>query len=143
TGTIGTSNLPVSGMTIASLVIVTLVFVIMGWTDLEANKSLLLFGSFIVVAIAIAGGYTQSQKVTYIIGGSKNEMQRYFTIASIVGVIVVVGVILLLSDQLRATGDNVQFALPQANLMSTLTSGIMSGSLPWVMIIVAISIAMI
>ncbi len=62
TGTIGTSNLPVSGMTIASLVIVTLVFVIMGWTDLEANKSLLLFGSFIVVAIAIAGGYTQSQK---------------------------------------------------------------------------------
>lgn len=143
TGTIGTSNLPVSGMTIAFLVIVTLVFVIMGWTDLEANKSLLLFGSFIVVAIAIAGGYTQSQKVTYIIGGSKNEMQRYFTIASIVGVIVVVGVILLLSDQLRATGDNVQFALPQANLMSTLTSGIMSGSLPWVMIIVGVFMAIV
>ncbi|AXU27429.1 TPA: OPT family oligopeptide transporter [Clostridioides difficile] len=143
TGTIGTSNLPVSGMTIASLVIVTLVFVIMGWTDLEANKSLLLFGSFIVVAIAIAGGYTQSQKVTYIIGGSKNEMQRYFTIASIVGVIVVVGVILLLSDQLRATGDNIQFALPQANLMSTLTSGIMSGSLPWVMIIVGVFMAIV
>ena len=143
TGTIGTSNLPVSGMTIASLVIVTLVFVIMGWTDLEANKSLLLFGSFIVVAIAIAGGYTQSQKVTYIIGGSKNEMQRYFPIASIVGVIVVVGVILLLSDQLRATGDNVQFALPQANLMSTLTSGIMSGSLPWVMIIVGVFMAIV
>ncbi|HCT0600762.1 TPA: oligopeptide transporter, OPT family [Clostridioides difficile] len=143
TGTIGTSNLPVFGMTIASLVIVTLVFVIMGWTDLEANKSLLLFGSFIVVAIAIAGGYTQSQKVTYIIGGSKNEMQRYFTIASIVGVIVVVGVILLLSDQLRATGDNVQFALPQANLMSTLTSGIMSGSLPWVMIIVGVFMAIV
>lgn len=143
TGTIGTSNLPVSVMTIASLVIVTLVFVIMGWTDLEANKSLLLFGSFIVVAIAIAGGYTQSQKVTYIIGGSKNEMQRYFTIASIVGVIVVVGVILLLSDQLRATGDNVQFALPQANLMSTLTSGIMSGSLPWVMIIVGVFMAIV
>ena len=143
TGTIGTSNLPVSGMTIASLVIVTLVFVIMGWTDLEANKSLLLFGSFIVVAIAIAGGYTQSQKVTYIIGGSKNEMQRYFTIASIVGVIVVVGVILLLSDQLRATGDNVQFAVPQANLMSTLTSGIMSGSLPWVMIIVGVFMAIV
>ena len=95
-------------MTIASLVIVTLVFVIMGWTDLEANKSLLLFGSFIVVAIAIAGGYTQSQKVTYIIGGGKNEMQRYFTIASIVGVI-----------------------------------GIMSGSLPWVMIIVGVFMAIV
>ncbi|MGL5756507.1 MAG: OPT family oligopeptide transporter [Paraclostridium sp.] len=143
TGTIGTSNLPVSGMTIASLVIVTLVFVIMGWTDLEANKSLLLFGTFIVVAIAIAGGYNQSQKVTYIIGGSKNEMQKYFAIAGIVGVVVVVGTILLLSSQLTITGDNPPFALPQANLMSTLTSGIMSGQLPWVMIIVGVFMAIV
>ena len=143
TGTIGTSNLPVSGMTIASLVIATLIFVIMGWTSPENNKSLLLFGSFIVVAIAIAGGYCQSQKVTYVIGGNKNEMQRYFAIASIVGVIVVVGVMILLSDQLKITGDNPPFALPQANLMSTLTSGIMSGDLPWVMIIVGVFMAIV
>ncbi len=143
TGTIGTSNLPVSGMTIASLVIVTLVFVIMGWTSPEDNKSLLLFGTFIVVAIAIAGGYNQSQKVTYIMGGSKNEMQKYFAIAGIVGVVVVVGTILLLSNQLVITGDNPPFALPQANLMSTLTSGIMSGQLPWVMIIVGVFMAIV
>ncbi|WP_018589386.1 OPT family oligopeptide transporter [Terrisporobacter glycolicus] len=143
TGTIGTSNLPVSGMTIASLVIVTLVFVIMGWTSTVDNKSLLLFGSFIVVSIAIAGGYCQSQKVTYVIGGNKNEMQRYFTIASIVGVIVVVAVIVLLTDQLKITGDNPPFALPQANLMSTLTSGIMSGQLPWVMIVVGVFMAIV
>ena len=143
TGTIGTSNLPVSGMTIASLVILTLVFVIMGWKGQADNKSLLLFGTFIVVAIAIAGGYNQSQKVTYIIGGSKSEMQKYFTIAGIVGVIVVVGTILLLSNQLTITGDNPPFALPQANLMSTLTSGIMSGQLPWVMIIVGVFMAIV
>ena len=143
TGTIGTSNLPVSGMTIASLVILTLVFVIMGWKGQADNKSLLLFGTFIVVAIAIAGGYNQSQKVTYIIGGSKSEMQKYFTIAGIVGVIVVVGTILLLSNQLTITGDNPPFALPQANLMSTLTSGIMSWQLPWVMIIVGVFMAIV
>lgn len=143
TGTIGTSNLPVSGMTIASLVIVTLVFVIMGWKDQADNKSLLLFGSFIVVAIAIAGGYCQSQKVTYIIGGNKNEMQRYFTLASIVGVVVVVATMLVLSEQLKITGDNPPFALPQANLMSTLTSGIMSGDLPWVMILVGIFMGLV
>ncbi|MCR8746985.1 OPT family oligopeptide transporter [Romboutsia lituseburensis] len=143
TGTIGTSNLPVSGMTIASLVIVTLVFVIMGWKGQADNKSLLLFGSFIVVAIAIAGGYCQSQKVTYIIGGNKNEMQRYFTLASIVGVVVVVGTMLILSEQLKITGDNPPFALPQANLMSTLTSGIMSGDLPWVMILVGIFMGLV
>lgn len=135
TGTIGTSNLPVSGMTIASIVVATLLFVGMGWTSAADNRSLLLFGTFIVTAIAAAGGYCQSTKVTFIIGGDKDEMQKYYAIASVVGVAVVTGVILLLSSQLKMTGDNVPFALPQANLMATLTSGIMSGSLPWVMII--------
>ncbi|MDO5521574.1 MAG: oligopeptide transporter, OPT family [bacterium] len=138
TGTIGTSNLPVSGMTIASLVIVTLIFVILRWTSMENNKTLLLFGTFIVTAISVAGGYAQSQKVTYIIGGKKGEMDKYFVIAGIVGVVVVVGVINLLSNQLSLTGDNVPFALPQANLISTLTAGIMSGDLPWHMVIVGI-----
>lgn len=141
TGTIGTSNLPVSGMTIASLVILTLVFVVMGWTSIADNKSLLLFATFMVVAIAVAGGYSQSQKVTYIIGGSKKEMQNSFVIASIVGVVVVTGTIILLSSQLAVTGPEAQFALPQANLMSTLTSGIMSGNLPWGMIITGVVMA--
>lgn len=143
TGTIGTSNLPVSGMTIASLVIATLVFVIMKWTNVADNRSLLLLSTFIVVAIAIAGGYSQSQKVTFIVGGSKNEMQKAFALAGVIGVIVVVGTILILSDKLAITGDNPPFALPQANLMSTLTSGIMSGKLPWVMILVGIVIALV
>ncbi|MGL5378756.1 OPT family oligopeptide transporter [Clostridium sp.] len=142
TGTIGTSNLPVSGMTIASLVILTLVFVIMGWTDLASNKSLLLFALFMVVAISVAGGYSQSQKVSYMIGGSKKEMQNYFAISSIVGVVVVTGTILVLKDQLAITGADAPFALPQANLMSTLTSGIMSGNLPWPMIIVGVVMAL-
>lgn len=142
TGTIGTSNLPVSGMTIASLVILTLVFVIMGWTTKADNKSLLLFAAFMVVAISVAAGYSQSQKVTYVIGGSKKEMQNSFAIASIIGVIVVTGTIMVLSGQLAVTGVNAQFALPQANLMSTLTSGIMSGDLPWPMIIVGVVMAL-
>ncbi|WPC40231.1 OPT/YSL family transporter [Clostridium sp. JS66] len=135
TGTIGTSNLPVSGMTISSIVLVTLLFVIMGWKNPGSNRSLLLFGTFIVTAIATAGGYCQSQKVTFVIGGDKNEMQKYFAVAGVVGVAVVTGTILILSSQLAMTGDKVPFALPQANLMSTLTAGIMSGKLPWVMII--------
>lgn len=142
TGTIGTSNLPVSGMTIASLVILTLVFVTMGWTDKADNKSLLLFALFMVVAIAVAGGYSQSQKVTYMIDGSKKEMQNYFVISSIVGVVVVTGTIKILSSQLAITGADAPFALPQANLMATLTSGIMSGELPWPMIIVGVVMAL-
>lgn len=143
TGTIGTSNLPVSGMTIASIVIVTLLFVGMGWTSEGDNRSLLLFGTFIVTAIATAGGYCQSQKVTFVIGGEKDEMHSYYVISTVVGVAVVTGVILLLSEQLSMTGDNVPFALPQANLMATLTSGIMSGRLPWVMIIAGVILGIV
>lgn len=138
TGTVGTSNLPVSGMTIASLVLVTLLFVGLGWTTPGNNKSLLLFGAFIVTAIAMAGGYTQSQKVSMLLGGSRNEMSKYLTIASLVGVVTVVGTIILLADQLVLTGSEVQFALPQANLMATLTEGIISGRLPWGMIITGV-----
>lgn len=141
-GTIGTSNLPVSGMTIASLVILTLVFVISGWTGLADNKSLLLFAAFMVTAISVAGGYSQSQKVTYVIGGSKREMQNNFAISSIVGVLVTIGTILVLSGQLAITGADAPFALPQANLMATLTSGIMSGNLPWPMILVGVVMAL-
>lgn len=143
TGTIGTSNLPVSGMVIASLVIVTLLFVVLGWKSMEDNKTLLLFGTFIVTAISVAGGYCQTQKATFLIGGEKKEMDRYFTLAGIVGVAIVVGVIKILSDQLSASGDNVPFALPQANLISTLTAGIMSGELPWNMILVGVTIGIV
>ena len=59
TGTIGTSNLPVSGMTIASMVFLTSLFSVMGWTTPENIKHLLLFGSFIVLAISVAGPFNQ------------------------------------------------------------------------------------
>ncbi|MCL1950411.1 MAG: oligopeptide transporter, OPT family [Turicibacter sp.] len=142
TGTVGTSNLPVSGMTIAALVVVTLIFVGMSWTSLEANRSLLLFGTFIVVAVSTAGGYCQSQKVTFILGGNKNEMLRFFSVAALVGVLTVVGTIMILHAELQNTVDP-QFALPQANLMATLTSGIMQGNLPSVMIIVGVVMALV
>ena len=138
TGTIGTSNLPVSGMTIASLVIMTLIFVLMGWTAQVDQTILLLFGTFIVVAISIGGGYSQAQKVTFITGGNTSEVRKFFLLAGSIGVITVVGVITLLSDQLAITGADPPFALPQANLMATLTQGIMNGDLPWNMIIVGI-----
>ncbi|MFV0556026.1 MAG: OPT/YSL family transporter, partial [Lactovum sp.] len=143
TGTIGTSNLPVSGMTIASLVILSLVFLANNWTTNSNLQTLLLFGTFIVISISIAAGYTQSQKVTFVVGGNMNELRRYYILAGSIGVVVVVGVISLLSNQLAITGDNPPFALPQANLMTTLTSGIVQGDLPWHMIFVGIVIGIV
>ena len=129
-GTIGCSNEPVSGMTIASLVIMTLAFVLMGWTTKNYTEILLLFGVFIVTTVSVGGGYMQTQKVNYMIAG-------------FVGVLTVIGTTVLLEPQLRITGSNPPFGLPQANLIATLTSGIMSGDLPWIMIIVGIVMALV
>ncbi|MDO4670562.1 MAG: OPT family oligopeptide transporter [Aerococcus sp.] len=142
-GTIGCSNAPVSGMTIASLVVMTLVFVIFGWKSTEHVTLLLLFGVFIVTAISVGGAYAQTQKVTYLIDGSRNEMMKYFTIAALIGVVVTVGITKILEPQLAITGAAAPFGLPQANLIATLTSGIMSGELPWIMIIVGIAMAIV
>lgn len=144
-GVVGTSNLPVSGMTIAALVILTLIFVILGWTTDVDNRILLLFGTLMVTSIAMGGGYSQSQKVTFVVGGKSNEMQKFFLIAAIVGVLTVVGVIVALSSQLTAVSETTGeplFAMPQANLMATLTKGIIGGDLPWAMIIAGIFIAL-
>ncbi|KRK50899.1 OPT family oligopeptide transporter [Companilactobacillus kimchii DSM 13961 = JCM 10707] len=142
-GTIGCSNAPVSGMTIASLVIMTLVFVIFGWKSNADNQILLLFGVFIVTAISVGGAYMQTQKVSFVIGGNKNEMMKYFMIAAMIGVIVVVGTTVILEPQLKITGSNPPFGMPQANLIATLTTGIMSGNLPWIMIIIGVVMAIV
>lgn len=142
-GTIGCSNAPVSGMTIASLVIMTLAFVSMGWTNQNYSEILLLFGVFIVTAISVGGGYMQTQKVNYMIGGSNREMMKYYMIAGIMGVFTVVGTTVILAPQLQVTGSNPPFGLPQANLIATLTTGIMSGNLPWIMVIVGIVMAIV
>ncbi len=140
TGTVGTSNLPVSGMTIASLVVLTIFFVAIGATTPEDNKSLLIFASVIVTAISAAGGYLQSQKVSFIMGGNKNNMLKNYVFAAVAGVITVISVILLCSQSPTFVQD---FQMPQANLMATLTQGILDGNLPWTMIFGGIALAVV
>ena len=146
TGTIGTSNLPVSGMTIASLLIVTVTFVIFGniaggdsWTSTEANVIILLALTTVVTAISISGGYAQTQKVTFILGGSKNNIQKVYAIAAVLGVVSTVGVIFLLKDQIV----NTEGMAPQASLMAAISEGILSGNLPWAIIFIGVFMAVV
>ncbi len=139
-GTVGTSMLPVSGMTIASLVILTIVFVLLGATSPEDNKALLTFGAVIVTAISVSGGYMQSQKVSFIIGGSSNTMVKGFSLAAIAGVVTVTAVILLCA---QIEGFATEFSMPQANLMAALTQGILAGNLPWAMVLAGMALSIV
>ncbi len=148
TGDIGTSNLPVSGMTIASLLIVTVVFVIFGsltgnagWTNEAGNLTVLLALTSVVTAISASGGYSQSQKTTFVLGGSRANMQKYYALASVVGVASSVVVIKILSDQI--VNNPTMVPAPQATLMASITQGILQNSLPWTIIFVGIFLALV
>lgn len=146
TGNIGTSNLPVSGMTIASLLIITVMFVLFGtitnnpnWTNTQGNVTILLALTIVVSAIATSGGYSQSQKATFIVGGNKDTMQKFYAIATMIGVAVTVAVVIIL----RPVIESGAAPAPQANLMSSITNGILSGNLPWAIIFTGIFIAFV
>lgn len=70
-------------------------------------------------------------------------MSKYYMLAGTIGTIVVVGTMILLEPQLRITGSNPPFGLPQANLIAALTQGIMSNKLPWVMVIAGVVLSIV
>lgn len=141
TGEVGTSNLPVSGMTIATLLVLATVLSFMmhsaGIEDKTIQILIILFLAIIVTAISTAGGFAQSVKVSFIIGTNTKNLEKLFTIGSIIGVFTVIPIILLLQEQIISGTA----AAPQANLMAVLTTGIVSGQLPWLFIFVGAAIA--
>lgn len=142
TGQIGTSNLPVSGMTIASLlVLATLLSVLMNKAGINPKTTsifVILLLTIVVTAISTAGGFAQSLKATFIIGGTTRKVELMYTLGSIIGVMTVVPVILVLQSQILSG----KASAPQANLMNMLTTGIVTGQLPWLFIFIGVAIAM-
>ncbi|MDR2748421.1 MAG: oligopeptide transporter, OPT family [Bifidobacteriaceae bacterium] len=140
TGSVGCSNTPVSGMLIASVVLISLVFLALGRTSNNDNIVLLFLATSVCGAICYSNGYAQSSKASSLIGGSKPEIQKMFTVAYIVGIVVVVSTITVLAP---AIADGKSFEAPQANLIAKLTQGLFQGALPWSMIIVGIILGLV
>lgn len=141
TGQVGTSNLPVSGMTIASLlVIATVLSFLMNQAGIDSKLTsifIILLLTIVVTAISTAGGFAQSLKATFIIGGTTKKVEMLYTLGGIVGVCVVVPVIMLLESKILSG----EALASQANLMNLLTTGIVTGKLPWLFIFIGVAIA--
>lgn len=138
-GIIGASNNPVSGMTIATLLIVTAVLKVTGNVGQAGMITAVAIAGVICVAIAVAGGTAQSLKTTFIIGGSPKKVQVGMYIGLIFGAIVS-GYVLLMLHGTYGIGSEAVPA-PQATLMSMVINGVMTGELPWVLVFVGVSIA--
>ncbi|HND88019.1 MAG TPA: oligopeptide transporter, OPT family, partial [Saprospiraceae bacterium] len=147
-GIIGSSNSPISGMTIATIMGTALVFIGVGWTGKVYEPMALVVGSLVCIAAANAGATSQDLKTGYLVGATP----RYQQIALFIGVIVsslVIGFTVQYLDtptpDLAAKG--IQHAIgetynaPQATLMATLIKGLLSFSLDWQFVLVGLFIA--
>lgn len=140
-GLVGSSNNPVSGMAIATLLISTLILKFTGATGIAGMCSAISIGSIICIVSAIAGDTSQDLKTGYLLGATPKKQQ----IGEIIGVIsaaFAIGGTLYLLDSAWGFGSD-QLAAPQATLMKLIIEGVMEGNLPWALVFVGVFIAIV
>lgn len=131
-GLVGSSNNPVSGMAIATLLISTLALKASGLVGHEGMLGSIAIGSIICIIAAIAGDTSQDLKTGYIVGATPRKQQ----LGEIVGVIIsaiTIGAVLYLLDTAWGFGSK-DIPAPQATLMKLVVEGVMNGNLPWPLI---------
>ncbi len=140
-GLVGSSNNPVSGMAIATLLIATLILKVTGATGVAGMASAIAIGSVICIVAAIAGDTSQDLKTGYILGATPRKQQ----IGEVIGVVaaaLTIGGTLYLLDSAWGFGSE-QLAAPQATLMKLITEGVMDGNLPWELVFIGVFIAVV
>ena len=138
-GLVGSTNNPVSGMAIATLLIATLTLKASGMTGIEGMTGAIAIGSVICVIAAIAGDTSQDLKTGYLLGATPKKQQ----IGELIGVVfssVAIGGVLYLLDKAWGFGTE-ELAAPQAGLMKMIVEGIMGDQLPWSLIFVGVCLA--
>jgi putative OPT family oligopeptide transporter len=138
-GLIGSSSSPVSGMTIATLILTCTIFVSIGWTgDLYAPIALTV-GAVVCIAAANAGATSQDLKTGFLVGATPRHQQVGLVIGVIISALII-GVTTLYLHKVMVIGSNALPA-PQATLMSTIIRGLLSQNLPWGLVLTGVFIA--
>jgi putative OPT family oligopeptide transporter len=144
-GLIGSSSNPISGMTIATLMATSLIFVGLGWTGDVYQPIALVVGSIVCIASANAGATSQDLKTGYLVGATPIK-QQFGLIIGVVASSFVIGLTLLLLNSILGIGNVTPehpnpLPAPQATLMATVIKGLLSQNLPWGLVLVGMGIA--
>ncbi len=148
-GLVGTSNNPISGMTIATLMGTCLIFTSIGWSGKLYEPLALVVGGMICIAAANAGATSQDLKTGYIVGATPKYQQLSLFIGAIVSSIAI-GLVVdvldtptpeMVEQGLKHAIGSDRYPAPQATLMATLAKGILSFNLDWQFVMVGVFIA--
>lgn len=138
-GLVGSSNNPVSGMAIATLLFSTLILKAAGEAGSHGMQAAIAIGSIICIVSCMAGDTSQDLKTGFLLGATPKKQQIGELIGTIAAAIAIGGVLYLLNS---AWGfGSTELSAPQATLMKMLVEGVMNGNLPWGLIFIGIFIA--
>ena len=140
-GLVGSSNNPVSGMAIATLLVSALVLKAVSGSGHDSMMGVIAIGGVICVIAAIAGDTSQDLKTGFLVGSTPKKQQ----LGELIGVIssaIAIGGVLYLLNQAWGYGST-ELPAPQAMIMKTVVEGVMDGNLPWNMILAGGAIAVV
>jgi putative OPT family oligopeptide transporter len=141
-GMIGSSNNPISGLTLSTLIIAALLMVSLGVSGISGVAAVLGVAAVVCVSAAVAGELLQDFKVGYILGGTPRTIQLVELIAVVVASLVMYFPLMLLHEaNIKAGGigfGDRQLSAPQAGLMATLALGIVGHDMPWPLVVVGV-----
>ncbi|SFL46563.1 OPT family oligopeptide transporter [Pelosinus propionicus] len=140
-GLIGSSSNPVSGMTIGTLIIVSVLLKAMGFTGIEGMLAALSIGALVCISIAMAGDTSQDLKTAFLVGATPYR-QQYALLIGVVASAAVIGWTLTMLNSAYGFGTK-ELAAPQATLMSLVVKGVIDGSLPWALVGIGASVAVV
>ena len=136
---VGSSNNPVSGMAIATLLIATMSIKASGKTGIDGMTAAIAIGSVICIVAAIAGDTSQDLKTGYLLGATPKKQQIGELLGVVVSGLAIGGVLYLLNAAWGYGGAEVP--APQATLMKMIVEGIMGGNLPWNLVFIGVFLA--
>lgn len=140
-GLVGSSNNPVSGMAIATLLIATLILKVTGASGIVGMTSAIAIGSIICIVSAIAGDTSQDLKTGYLLGATPKK-QQYGEVIGVIASAFAIGGTLYLLDSAWGFGSE-ELGAPQATLMKLIIEGVMEGNLPWALVFTGVFIAVV
>lgn len=140
-GLIGSSNNPVSGMAIATLLIATILLKASGSTGGAGMTGAIAIGSVICIIAAIAGDTSQDLKTGFLLGATPKK-QQYGEMIGVVVSAVAIGAIMYLLNAAWGFGSD-ELGAPQAMMMKMVVEGVMGGNLPWALVFIGVFLAIV
>jgi len=136
-GQVGSTSMPLSGMTIGALLVTCLVVKYFGYTGAAGQAAALVVAAMVCIAISMGGDISQDLKIGFLVGATP----RWVQVTQVISVLVSAAVVSFIVQFFAPAVVRGEFQAPQANLLHLITKGVIEGNLPWIPVLIGMGIA--